>query len=116
MFEDNKIIVRQGSQLPLKVEQGDPNAVSATIIIKLIDDVIQVTKTALYEEINGKMIADLSLNGDETMVIGVYEYQINENIDGEDPIKYPNVDDCTDDDCSFPTLEICPALDIEESS
>lgn len=101
----NELLVRQGGQLPLLVQQGEPSSTSATIFLRAQGSSAVITKTAQYIE----GFADLSLTDVETSVLGVYDYQINENIPDESPIKYP--DPVKGDNCVFPTLTICEALD-----
>lgn len=95
--------VRQGSQLPLQVNQGDSAATSVTIIMRNQETQAVYSVTASY--VDG--VANLVLGSDQTSVVGVYDYQFNENVDGEDPIIYAM--DC-EGDCDFPTIEVCEAL------
>lgn len=109
------IRVRQGSQVPLLVYQGDEGSVSATLILKNQETSDIIEKTGDFELVDGGMVADLTLDAVDTAVVGLYDYQINENFDDADPIKYPDAGDCDGDDCSFPTIEICESLDEEIS-
>lgn len=98
--------VRQGGLFPLQITQSDSTSISATIILKNQATDVVITKSADY--VDG--VADLTLDSTETGVVGTYDIQVNENYTSGDPIKFPEPDDCLDD-CSFPTLEICEALD-----
>lgn len=103
----NDISIRQGSALNIQVNQGDTSAISATLIIKLNDNpAISVTDTY----VDG--VANLTLSAAQTSVVGIYDYQVNENYEDGAVVKYP-ADDC--DDCDFPKLEICESLDGEVS-
>jgi hypothetical protein len=64
---------------------------------------------------DSNMIADVSLDATDTAVTGVYDYQVNENFAVGDPLKYPDPDDCSDD-CVFPTITICEAIDMAGTS
>lgn len=101
----NELLVRQGGQLGLIVQQGEPTSTSATIFLRAQGSSVVITKTAPY--VAG--FADISLTSVETGTIGVYDYQINENIPNESPIKYP--DPVKGDNCVFPTLTVCEAID-----
>lgn len=103
----DNITIWQNAQTQLEVTQGDPDSVSATIIMVLVDSSVSltVTKTAVF--VDG--LADLSLDATDTAVVGVYEYQILENFSGDDPLVYPDPDNC-DDGCELPTITICESL------
>jgi hypothetical protein len=107
----NNMSVLQGGLLPLTVNQGDSDSVSATLILKEQTTEVVIEKTALY--ING--VADLTLDEDETDVVGVYDYQINEEYVSGAPDKYPDPDNCQGE-FAFPTLTIYQALDEPEVS
>lgn len=107
----NNISVRQGAQLNLRITQGDATSVSATVILKHQDTDAIIQKTASF--VSG--IADVMFTAADTAVLGVYDYQVNENFSGSDPLKYPDPNDC-EDDCEFPTVTICEALDVEAAS
>jgi len=102
----NELLVRRGGQLGLIIQQGEPSSTSATIFLRPQGSGTVITKTAPY--VAG--FADLSLTSVQTAILGIYDYQINENITGESPIKYP--DPVKGDNCIFPTLTICEALDV----
>lgn len=110
------ITIWQNSQVPLLVTQGDPDSLSATIVLSLQDDsiVLTVTKTANFVDVDGTMTADLTLDAADTATEGVYEYQILENFASEDPLVYPDPDSC-DGDCELPTITICESLADEVS-
>lgn len=110
----NDMIVWEGSQVPLTVEQGDSASVSATITMIDQDTANTITKTANYEEVDDIMVADLTLGEDET-IVGVYDYYISENFDDEAPLIYPSPDDCGEDDCELPTITVCALPDGESS-
>jgi len=101
----NELYVRQGGQLGLLIQQGEPTSTSATLILRPQFPGSNITKTASY--VAG--FADLSLTSVETALIGVYDYQVNENIPNESPAKYP--DPVKGDNCIFPTLTVCESLD-----
>lgn len=102
----NNIKIRAGSRLNFTVEQADPESVSATFIA--VFETNTITDTVDYTL--GKAV--FQFDSPETDVVGVYEYQINENFATGSPDIYPNMDNC-DGDCSFPTLEICESLGDE---
>ena len=102
----NNITIRQGSQLDLQVNQGDENATSVTLLMRNQETDVTYSVSANYSD----GVATLTLDSGETSVVGTYDYQINENIPGEDPVIYP--DNCIDGDCSFPTIEICESIII----
>lgn len=102
--------IRAGARLNFSVERADSSAVSATFIAQFEDTVI--SDTVEYDE-DG--IASFQFDSPDTDVVGVYEYQINENFETGSPDIYPNFDDC-DGDCDLPELEICESLGVPESS
>lgn len=108
----DNLVVWQNSQVPLTVTQGDAESISATIVMVLQDSTISltVTKTANFVDVDGVMTADLTLDGGDTSVSGVYQYQILENFTDEDPIYYPDPSNC-EDECELPTIKICESLD-----
>lgn len=108
----NNLKVRQGGQLPLTVQQGDPNSISASLYMRPQDGGAVLSVHGNF--ING--VADLTLGEEETATIGIYDYQINEEFASEPPIKYPDPNACEEDeDCSFPTIQVCEALDEEDA-
>jgi len=107
----NDMSVLQGGNLPLTVERLDPAAISATLILKIQGSDTVLSKSSSYD---GNGVADVSLNGDDTAVPGVYDYQINENFSTGDPDKYPNPDKCSGE-FSFPTITIYESLDGVEN-
>ena len=110
------MIVWQNSQVPLTVNQGDPESVSATLVMILQDGSVDltITKTASFVDVDGVMTADLTLNAADTATEGLYDYYIKENFDDEDSLIYPNPDNC-EDECELPTIKICPLEDGDVS-
>lgn len=106
--------VRQGSRVPLTVTQGDENSISATLRMKeqTTGEIIEVTGD--FVEVDDVMVADLSLDSEDTAVAGVYDYLILENFESEDPLIYPDPSNC-DGECEFPTITICESLNEEGS-
>lgn len=111
MNDWENISVRQGAQLPLAVEQGDPTSVSATIILRHQDSLEIIEQTENF--VDG--VANIVFDEVDTATLGVYDYQINENFSDTAPLKYPDPNAC-DGDCEFPTITICEALDGEQGS
>lgn len=97
--------IRAGARLSFTVERADDEAVSATFLA-VMDDVV-ITDTVDYDE-DGK--AAFQFDSPNTDVVGVYDYQVNENFESGSPDIYPSADDC-DGDCDLPTLEICESLE-----
>jgi len=104
----NNIKVRQGAQLNLRITQGDEDSISATVILRPQGGGSLIQQTAVFA--SGEAVVEF--DGDDTAVLGVYDYQINENFAAADPLKYPDPNDCDDDECEFPTITICEALDV----
>jgi hypothetical protein len=105
----NNMKIRAGSRLSFSVDQADSTSVSATFIAE--DSVgNMITDTVAYTD----GVASFQFDSPDTDVVGVYDYQINENFATGSPDIYPNVDGC-DDDCDLPTLEICESLGIGSS-
>lgn len=100
----NNIKIRAGSRLNFTVEQADPDSVSATFIA--VFENVTITNTVNY--VDGK--AYFEFDSPDTDIVGIYEYQVNENFPTGSPDIYPNFDNCSGD-CSFPTLEICESLE-----
>ena len=98
------IKIRQGSRFTFIVQREDENAVSATFIFS--DGTIIHSKTVAYD-VNGN--AYFEIGSPDTDVVGVYEYQVNENFASGSPDIYPNIDGC-DGDCDLPKLTICESL------
>jgi len=101
--------VRQGASLPLSVEAQD--ATTATITLVGTDTATIISKSAGFAD----GVADVSLEPDDTLVEDVYDYMITVTYDNGVVAKFPDAD-CDGDDCSFPTVTICEALDVSESS
>lgn len=101
--------IRAGARLSFSVARADDTAISATFIAQLDDTTI--TDTIEYDE-NG--VAAFQFDSPDTDIVGVYEYQINENFETGSPDIYPSFDDC-DGDCDLPELEICESLSAESS-
>lgn len=100
----NNMQVRQSGRLSFTITRADSEAVSATVIFtKGIDT---FSDTVLYDS-DG--VAFFEFGSPDTDILGVYEYQVNENFATGSPDIYPNMDDC-DGDCDLPTLEICRSL------
>lgn len=99
--------IRAGARLSFTVEQADETAVSATFIAAS-DDIV-ISDTVTYDS-EGK--AQFQFDSPDTDLIGVYEYQVNENFATGSPDIYPSADGC-DGDCELPTLEICESLGVE---
>ena len=100
----NSIKIRAGARLNFVVDQADPESISATFIAVFEGTII----TDTVEYIEGK--ANFQFDSPDTNVVGVYEYQVNENFLSGSPDIYPSFDNC-DGDCAFPTLEICESLE-----
>lgn len=99
--------IRAGARLSFTVERADEEAISATFIAAN-DDVV-VSDTVTYDS-EGK--AQFQFDSPDTDVVGVYEYQVNENFATGSPDIYPSADEC-DGDCDLPTLKICESLEVE---
>lgn len=105
---DDEMTIRAGARLDFVVERADSEAVSATFLaVKQEDAEIIITDTVEYDE-DGN--AQFQFDSPDTDIVGLYDYQVNENFESGSPDIYPNGDDC-EEDCDFPTLEICESLD-----
>lgn len=104
--------IRQGQVIRLLVEQGDEDSISATLLMRNQETLDVITATATYTD----GVAELVVDGEDTETVGIYDYQINENFSGGDKDKYPDPTDCDGEDCDFPTIEICDAIDVEGGS
>lgn len=101
-----KIILIQGSVAAIDIEQQDPTATSASIYMKNEDTDAVISKTASY--VDG--VATIEFDGEDTSVVGVYPFQVNENL--PDGIAKYGAEDCDGDgDCEFGVIIICEALD-----
>lgn len=107
----------QYSQVPLTVTQGDPDSVSATIVLELQDSSVSTTvsKTGVFEDIDGVTTADLTLDESHTAAEGVYSYKIFENFTDESPLIYPDPNNC-DGECELPTITICESSPNDDVS
>lgn len=101
--------VRQGATLPISVEATD--ATSATLTAVGTETTETITKTNTFTD----GVADVSLDPADTLVEDTYDYMITVTYDNGTVAKFPDAN-CEGDDCSFPTITICEALDIPESS
>lgn len=102
----NNIKIRAGARLNFTVERAATEAVSATFTAEHEEGEI-ITATVEY---NGDGEAYFQFDSPDTDLVGLYEYQIAENFETGSPDIYPNADGCDDDDCGFPSLEICESL------
>lgn len=108
-MDDHDMTIRSGGRLSFTVEMADPSAVSATFIMQNETVLVEIT-----ENYDDDGIAYFDIGSPDTDVVGVYNYQVNENFATGDPDIYPSMNDC-DGDCDFPTIEICESLPMEES-
>lgn len=98
------ITLIQGTVAGIDIYQNDTGAVSATLYMKNDETDELIFNTANY--VDG--VATISLDGLDTAVVGVYSYQVNENLSGGGIAKYGTFD-CSD--CEFGKVIICEALD-----
>lgn len=105
----DSITVRRGGRLSFTVERADPEAVSVTFIAQMGAVIIEVT-----ESYDSEGLAYFDIGSPDTDIVGLYEYQINENFANGDTDIYPSQDGC-DGDCDLPTLEICESLPMGDS-
>ena len=98
--------IRAGARLTFTIERADPNAISATFLA--VGETVSITDTVDY--VSG--VANFQFDSPDTDVVGIYQFQVNENFTTGSPDIYPNTDGC-DGDCDFPTLEICESLEVE---
>jgi hypothetical protein len=97
-----------GETLPLTVEAEDAD--NATLYIGEISNPI-VTVNANF--IEGS--ADISASATEMEIApDTYNYQIVVEYDDGSIRKYPDVSDC--EDCTLPTITVCPTIDMPEGS
>ena len=99
------LTIRKGSRLNLVVYQADPDSISATFIAHLDDPETTIQDTVAYTD------GEAHFEIQDTDVVGVYDYQVNENFTSGNPDIYPADGDCDEEDCEFPTLEICESLE-----
>lgn len=105
----NNYNIRQGETLSLSIEATD--ASSATVTLRGQNTGTLIAKTGTF--VDGT--ADVSLDPDDTLIVDTYDYMITVTYDNGDIKKFPDAD-CDGDNCDFPTITICEALDISESS
>jgi len=101
--------VRQGATLPLSVEAEDASNATLTMLGQSTSQLI--SKSGSFTD----GVADVSLDPADTLVEDTYDYMITVTYDNGTVAKFPDAN-CEGDDCSFPTITICEALDIPESS
>lgn len=103
----NSMKIRAGGRLNFEVHRGDSEAVSATFIMQNQEEPgTVVTATEMYDD-DG--VAFFDIGSPDTDVVGVYDYQINENFIVGSPDMYPDPTGC-EGDCEFPTVTICESL------
>lgn len=108
----DKLTVRKGATLPLVLTMDDEDAVTAKLIVK--EAVADVTPAITVEAnfVDGE--ADLTIpatGANSTDIdVGTYLYQITVTFEDGSIEKYPEFEDCDDDD-DFPNLEILSSLD-----
>lgn len=94
----------EGSVANFDVLRNDSTATSATLVLKNRETGVVSSHTANYID----ETASIELDGNDTAITGVYQYQINENLSGGGIAKYGTFD-C--DDCEWGEIIICEALD-----
>lgn len=105
MSSKNNIRIIQGGRADFQVYQNDEAAVSVSMFVKNDETGIVESITETY--VDG--VAQLTLDSSNiTDVVGVYSYQINEDIPDSDPIKY-GITNCSD--CEFSKIIICESID-----
>lgn len=97
------ITLIQGTAAGIDVYQNDLSATSATLYMKNDDTGATISVTENYTD----GVATLELDGNDTAVVGVYSYQVNENL--PDGIAKYGTFECTD--CEWGKIVICEALD-----
>lgn len=110
MMNDDNFKIRFGSLEPIEILRGDATAVSVTLIMYEEATEEQYRFTSAYDA-DGEALLYI-----EDVPVGVYEYQVNENYASGDPSIYPDPDDCTDDSCNLPTIEVCYSIPEEGGS
>lgn len=106
-MEDEK--VTWGETFPMTVEVDDPLVVSATLTVSREDKTVVVTQTSVFFE----GVADVSLTPTQTQLEPAdYFYQLRVDYSDGRVQKYPNKDECEGEECGFPILTICEALDM----
>jgi len=103
------IIILQGGEDDIQIQRDDPEAVSVTFVMKNDDTDALTEITEAYAEVDGTWMAQITIDGLHTSIIGVYSYQINENISGGG-IRKHGVGNCAEW-CEFGKLIICESLD-----
>ena len=94
----------EGGVANFDVLRNDPTATSATLVLKNRETEAVTSHTANY--VDG--VASIQLDGNDTAIVGVYQYQVNENLSGGGIAKYGTFD-C--DDCEWGEIVVCEALD-----
>jgi len=105
----NNMKIRAGARLTFTINRADDEAVSATFIAS--DGTNVITDTVEYD---ADGVAVFQFDSPDTDVVGVYDYQVNENFATGSPDIYPSADGC-DGDCDLPTLEICESIELGSS-
>ena len=106
----DKLSVRRGASLPLSLKVDEDTALTATLVVKQV--VTDVSPVFTIESSFTDLLADLTItSSDSDITPGDYLYQVTVTYSDGLIEKYPETQDCDDDQVDFPTLTIQPSLD-----
>jgi hypothetical protein len=105
--------IRQGETLEFNVQNDDLSAETIVLTVRNDDEGIVIQETATFSTVDGKRVAVITTN-DTVIPLGDYEYMFKVTYSDGSIDKMPDTD-CDAEDCSFPTITICEALDLEVS-
>lgn len=106
----DKLSVRRGASLPITLTLDEDDALSVQLIVK--KSVEDSSPTFVVDGIITENKVDLTIPSSATEIApDVYLYQVTIVYANGHIEKYPETQDCDDDEIDFPTLTIQPSLD-----
>jgi hypothetical protein len=106
------LTIRTGETLPITFQTDDTSDTgTAVLTVKQAVDSPTAAISKSAPIVGG--VADLTLSAaDTTITPGDYLYQITATYDDGTVEKYPDQEGCDGDECGFPQLTVCEALDL----
>lgn len=106
----DKLSVRRGASLPISLKLDESNALTAELIVKKSVTDVAPTFTVVSNVV--AKVADLTITATNSDITpGDYLYQVTITYTDGNIEKYPETQDCDDDEVDFPILTIQPSLD-----
>lgn len=102
--------IRRGETLAFTVQADDLTATTLQFIVSETDGTVLINETENFATVDGDRVASIQTD-DTDHEEGDYEFMFVITYSDGVIQKFPQPEDCEDDDCELPVLSICKALD-----